>query len=219
MGARKYMFEVNGIQLGTDDEVMDGRQIRSAANLTPASNYQLIQVSSGFAHSVGLEEPIKFETGSLLVFRAFESDRVFSFTLDERGWEWGTSKINEAELRDLAKVDDDDILVLDGKRDEVVEAGADINLGPKGVEHISVERPKKITVIVNGREHEVDPGLITFEQLLVLAFTNPPTGPNIYYTVTFRKGPRQRPEGSLQPSESVRVKKGMIFNVRSTDKS
>jgi hypothetical protein len=76
---------------------------------------------------------------------------------------------------------------------------------------------KTVTIVVNGRRHEVRKGELTFTEIVMLA--NLPTGPNIVYTVTYRKGDGHRPEGSLVEGESVRVKNGMIFNVTATDKS
>jgi Multiubiquitin len=78
---------------------------------------------------------------------------------------------------------------------------------------------KSITIIVNGREKEVAEKEISFAEIVALAFDNPPTGPNIVFTVTFRRGQDHKPEGTLVEGETVEVKKGMIFNVTATDKS
>lgn len=76
-----------------------------------------------------------------------------------------------------------------------------------------------ITIIVNGREKTVERGRLTFDQIVALAFDNPPTGEFICFTITFRRGHRDRPEGTLAEGESVNVREGMIFNVTATDKS
>ena len=44
-------------------------------------------------------------------FRAFKSDRIFRFTIDDRGYEWGVAKITEPELRRIAAVDGGGTLV------------------------------------------------------------------------------------------------------------
>ena len=56
-------------------------------------------------------------------------------------------------------------------------------------------------------------------QLVALAFDTPPTGENIVFTITYRRGHGDKPEGSLVEGETVKIKKGMIFNVTATDKS
>lgn len=78
---------------------------------------------------------------------------------------------------------------------------------------------EKVTIRVNSRKREVDAGLISFEQLIALAFQPPPSGPNVLFTVSWRKGPADRPEGSLVSGQSVQVVKGMTFHVTATDKS
>ena len=81
-------------------------------------------------------------------------------------------------------------------------------------------RDKMVTIIVNGRPKRVlkkDP--VGFDQLVSLAFENRPTGEFICFTITFRKGQGNKPEGILSEGESVKPKEGMIFNVTATDKS
>lgn len=219
MGAKEYKFEVDGVAYDTDDKTFDGRQVRASAGLTPASDFVLIQFADQVGRSIGLDDPVRFEKGETAKFRSFNSDRIFTFTVNERGWEWGESKINEAELREIAEIDEDDVLILDGDRDKVIEPGDDINLGPVGVEHIVTERPNTIKIKLNGRWRDVPPGQISYQTLVEMAELTVQAGPNIYYTVTYRKGPRQNPEGSMQPGESVHIRSGMVFNVRATDKS
>lgn len=81
------------------------------------------------------------------------------------------------------------------------------------------QQEKETTIIVNGRERTVTGKEVTFDQLVALAFDTPPTGENIVFTITFRRGHGNKPEGSVLEGESVKVKKGMIFNVTPTDKS
>jgi hypothetical protein len=84
----------------------------------------------------------------------------------------------------------------------------------KGSDH-----EKGFTVVVNGREKTVTTKELTFDQVVALAFDNPPTGPNIVFTITYRRGEGNKPEGTLSEGGSVKVKDGMIFNVTPTDKS
>jgi len=80
-------------------------------------------------------------------------------------------------------------------------------------------RDKEVTIVVNGREKSVEKGALTFDELVALAFDDPPTGQFICFTITFRRGQGNKPEGTLAEGETVRVKEGMIFNVTATDKS
>lgn len=81
-------------------------------------------------------------------------------------------------------------------------------------------KPKKEhTIIVNGREKVVTTKELTFDEVVALAFDNPPSGPYICFTITYRRGHGNKPEGTLTDGETVKVKDGMIFNVTATDKS
>ena len=78
---------------------------------------------------------------------------------------------------------------------------------------------KEFTIIVNGRQKVVTSRELSFADIIALAFDNPPTGQNIVFTVTYRRGEGQKPEGTLVEGETVHIKDGMIFNVTATDKS
>jgi hypothetical protein len=78
---------------------------------------------------------------------------------------------------------------------------------------------KTFEIIVNGRPKEVTEKVMSFEEIVALAFSNPPSGPNTVFTVTYRRGEGNKPEGSLVAEETVKIKDGMIFNVTATDKS
>jgi len=60
---------------------------------------------------------------------------------------------------------------------------------------------------------------ITFDQVVALAFPNPPTGDGVQFTVQFTRGEGNKPTGTLVEGQSVKVKDGMEFDVTSTNRS
>lgn len=218
-GHDKFEFLVDGAPHRTDDKTLDGRQIRAAAALAPASDFILIQIIDGSGRSVGLEDQVELEKAEPAVFLTFRGDRIFTFTLNERGWEWGAATISAEDLYRYGNLDEDAELILDGDRDTVIPPNGEISLNERGVEHVRTRESRTVTIKVNGRQRVVERGPISFEQLVAIAFPDQQPGPNTTYTITYRKGPAHKPEGSLLPGQSVNVKNGMIFNVRSTDKS
>lgn len=78
---------------------------------------------------------------------------------------------------------------------------------------------KETTIVVNGRQKTVTLKTLTFDEVVALAFDNPPTGENVLFTITYQRGMGNKPEGSLTAGEDVKVKEGMIFNVTSTNRS
>lgn len=75
---------------------------------------------------------------------------------------------------------------------------------------------KQLTIVVNGRQIEIDDRDVTFEEVVELAF---PSQPNKDYTVTYRRGRGNQPSKSLRPGDSIKASEGVIFNVTATTKS
>ena len=78
---------------------------------------------------------------------------------------------------------------------------------------------KGFDIIVNARKRHVQDAVLTFRQVIELAFDAPPAGENVLFTVTYRNGPRENPKGTLVRGETVHVANGMIFDVTATDRS
>ncbi|MDQ3819255.1 MAG: multiubiquitin domain-containing protein [Acidobacteriota bacterium] len=90
---------------------------------------------------------------------------------------------------------------------------------PQESTHEDQGKKKDVTIIVNGQPHSVEKSALSFTEVVALAFSNPPTGPNVIFTITYRRGLGDKPEGTLVQGETVKVKDGMIFNVTATDRS
>ena len=76
------------------------------------------------------------------------------------------------------------------------------------------------TIIVDGTQHPWSEKEISYEQVVKLAYdNNPPTGENVLITVGYHRGHGDKPEGDLEPGQSVKVKDGMVFDVTATDRS
>lgn len=108
--------------------------------------------------------------------------------------------------------------VTGDREDPEVPNGPEI-LHLKDDEHFHSGKPKSYRIYVNGQEKVVTTKFVTYAEIVALAFPNPPTGPNIIFTVGYEDGPHQNPSGSLMPGQRVRIKDGMIFDVTPTDKS
>ncbi|HKY09691.1 MAG TPA: multiubiquitin domain-containing protein, partial [Candidatus Binatia bacterium] len=135
--------------------------------------------------------------------------------------EWPRKVVTGLTIKRLVGKNDDNIELLlerESEPDKVIEDDDEVRLGAGGVEKFKT-RPTKVTIIVNGREKEWAKKKISFEEVVAIAFPVPPAGQCIVYTVTYHQGPPHRPEGTLTEGDSVKVRDGMVFNVRFTDKS
>ena len=81
------------------------------------------------------------------------------------------------------------------------------------------KKEKEVTIIVNGTEHKVMKGTLTFDEITQIAFPGHPTDPNIVFSVTFDKAEQKPDHGSLLPGQSVHVKNHTVFDVTQTNRS
>lgn len=78
---------------------------------------------------------------------------------------------------------------------------------------------RKFRIIVNLEPKEVEQRILSFREVVALAYPNPDFKPTIIYTVTYKRAVAPAHEGSLVEGEKVEIKNGTIFNVTKTDKS
>jgi len=76
-----------------------------------------------------------------------------------------------------------------------------------------------VTIIVEGTAHEWPKGEITYAEVVTLEVPTYPEHPEITYSVKYKNGNGNKPEGTLPPGGSVKVKGGMIFSVTETGQS
>jgi len=78
---------------------------------------------------------------------------------------------------------------------------------------------KKVTIVVNGEPFEVEKDDITYAEIVTFAFPEYPQHPEVTYSVKYKRGHGNKPEGVLAPGGTVKVKDEMIFNVSPTGQS
>lgn len=78
---------------------------------------------------------------------------------------------------------------------------------------------KEFSIIVNGRQKMFLGREISYNEVINLAYGSAPDNQNKAYSVTYKRGIGNKPEGSMDAGDVVKVKEGMIFNATSTDKS
>jgi hypothetical protein len=78
---------------------------------------------------------------------------------------------------------------------------------------------KTVTIIVAGTPHEWPKDEITYAEVITLEVPDYAAHPEITYSVTYKRGHGDKPEGVLVPGGSVKVKDEMVFNVSETGQS
>lgn len=78
---------------------------------------------------------------------------------------------------------------------------------------------KDYIIYVNTREKTWLKKTITFEEVVILALGSMSNDPIIVYTVTYKKGENNKPEGIMVKGDEIKVKNEMRFNVVETNRS
>lgn len=199
----KFFTTVNDATVKFQDATPKGERILDKAGLKPAGDYVLIQLMGRSARSVGLDETVDLRAPGTEAFRAFKSDRIFRFTLNEHGFEWGLDKIQEPELRLIGRVPEDEVLVLERDGDDLDLKPTDIlDLAHGGTEHLHTEK-RLITVFFENEPREIPRGVYTTEQLKQLF------GVQEGYILEILNEEGQLTP--LKPDAKLRVKAGMRF--------
>lgn len=148
----------------------------------------------------------------------------FAFFVDDRHKETLNPRQTGKSLRELFGLTEDQCLLrdLDSPNDDRIEPDEAVEFGEGNVfiSRCDSNQPAEIKIFVNTREKTVSQKKLSFDEVVRLAFPKPPSGPNIDFLVTFRKGPACNPEGTLvKGGEPVKIQNGMCFNVSQTNRA
>lgn len=202
-----------------DHAAPTGADLLAAAGLVPVTDHVLLAIlPSGDFEDLRLAERPPDGTDDFIAFRA---DRLYRFTLDDRQLAWGQPRISGALLTRLlgpAGAGKEIVLRAADGRETVIEPRADVDLDARGTERL-VTRPRTFIIFVNARRKTTTKTSLSFEELIALAFENPPTGDGVQFTVQYTRGPEAHPSGTLLEGQSVSIKNGMEFDVTSTNRS
>ena len=82
------------------------------------------------------------------------------------------------------------------------------------------DKDKTVTIVVEGTPHEWPKNDdISYAQVVTLEVPDYAQHPEITYSVKYKNGHGNKPEGILSPGASVKVKEDMVFSVSETGQS
>lgn len=81
------------------------------------------------------------------------------------------------------------------------------------------DEKKEVTIYVEATPHAWPKGEISYEEVVTLEEPSYANNPNITYSVTYKRGQGNKPEGTLVAGASVKIKDGMRFSVSETGQS
>lgn len=214
-------FVIEGKTLQSEVQYKTGLELKQIAGIPPDTDLYLSIEHPWEDELIHNDEKVDLARPGIEYFYV---RKKLTFSFNGQPFVWYKQYILGKELRTLGKIDAEDDIFLKIRKpfeDELITDETKVDLARPGVEHfISVEKPVQVVLIVNGREKPWDKKVITFEEVVTLAFgTYTDNGGRTVYTVTYKRGPNQNPEGTMVAKDSVRVKNKMIFNATPTDKS
>lgn len=140
---------INNVEVVLRDPSPTARDALLRAGFKPPSEHQLVSVDGGRIRNCPHEDELQEDSRR---FRAFKTDQLWAFTVDEVSQVWGERSAEVNELLDIFDVADDHELVLerDGEPDLVLTADGVVEFGPQGVEDLVTRRrrPEKVLVSV-----------------------------------------------------------------------
>lgn len=227
--ARAYRFllaegDLNFLPRQVSDPVPLGRQLLEAAALKPEDGYSLFAIlPSGDFEDVRLNEPFDLREHGAERFIAFLTDRDFKLSLNGNDLRWGKPVISGTVLYTLAKPGDEDGIFLEvpGGEDRLIEPNELVDLTEPGIERFiaAPKLPPTFEIMVNSRPRTVNIPVVTFEQIVQLAFPGQ-HAPNVVFSMTYRHAASAPHTGELGVGGTVEVKKkGTVFNVTRTVQS
>ena len=152
--------------------------------------------------------------------------KLFRIRIDKEKYIVQQAALTGRELLKLADKDPEQYKVLFMKcSGQTVEIELDVNFSflDPGIERFVTEEracgDENATIFVNSREKTVPGPTISFQEVTELAFPDLAGKPQVFFTVTYKGGCEPKPKGDLLKGQHIKVRKGMQFNVRATDKS
>lgn len=211
---------VDGRDIDLPVEAPMGRDVLAAVGADPDERDVLIRVDGGWARLLAPSDPV-VGLGGEAHFRVHRNGSLRHIRIDDSVWEWGAPGIQEHDIREIAGVPDERRLFQAGgdplRPGEVVDLTVD--WVPKIESRPEMAGSLTVPVVVNGRRQSLAVPEVTFEDLVGIAYPEVPVTANSMFSVTYRHGPLDRPEGSLAPSQRLRAVNGVVFNVTATNKS
>lgn len=220
---KQFNVIIDGDVFSFNDPKVTGNQLLTVAKKYPVDEHIIFQhLNDGQFEEIRLEETVDLTQPGAERFKTFKSAESYRFTVDGRKFEWGAPEISGQTLKRFGEVEPstfDVWMEIRGPGGDVLVADTDIvRLDEPGLERFYTAEVS-ITIIINGRPRKVNKSCLFFSEIVELAFPGSPSAPDTIYTMVYKNGPENNPQGSLIEGQTVKLKNGMIINVTKTDKS
>jgi len=220
---QKYSIKVNRETIISEKQILTGQEILEIAGLSPVEDYELLLKTNEKGYEpIQLTETVNLTLPGLENFSA-KLYKTINIFIEDVKYELDECYSTPNDLLNLAGYNNKSYYLTQIKNrgveigyQENNDANHKIQLknGSKFYLHIREEQ----CVIVNTSPYVWLKSTISFEEVINLAFGTA-TNVNSTYTVTYVKGIKEKPSGSIVKGGTVSVKHKMIFDASLTNKS
>lgn len=214
----ELLFTINGKQFEWAEQFILGAQLKKLAKLSPEEELYLSIQDPWDDELISNDTQVNLARPEI---EHFYSKQKLKYSINGQHFESVRQYVKGEFLRKQGDIPEDEDLFLKVEKpweDELITLEEWIDLARPGIEHFK-SKGVEFLLIVDGREKKWHKRKISFQEVVVLAKGIFQDSTTMYYTVTYDRGPKQNPEGSMVKGDVVFVKNKMIFNVTATDKS
>ncbi len=205
-----------------DEREVTGGQLAEKMRAHPVTDFIVLQqLETLELETLRPNEPA--DLAKSVRFFVIRGDAVYSFLVDGLSMVWPRKVIDGRSIKRLVDKEDGAFELLLEREDEpdlIIGDEDEVHLSDDGVEKFQTRPVKpKVTIIVEGTPHVWTKKTISYDEVVTLEVPDYPQHPEITYSVKYKNGVGERPEGVLVKGASVKVKNGMIFSVSPTGQS
>jgi hypothetical protein len=211
---------IEGKEFDWFDQYITGKQLKELRGLPLDCELYLDVVEPWKDDAILNDEVVDLARSGI---EQFYVKKKLKYSIDGKNFDTDKQYIKGSQIRKQGNIAEDFEIYLDNKEpweDDLILDDEIVDLARPGKEKFySKEKPFLVELIVNLLKKPWNAKKISFEEVIVLAFGSYDGNPKKGYTVTYDRGPKQNPEGSMVKGKSVFVKDQMIFNVKQTNQS
>lgn len=215
----KFVFE--GRTFDSHDQYLTEDQIREIANIKDRAGDLFMEVCDPWKDELVKDhEPVDLARPGI---EQFYIRKPLPYTINSVQFESNSQYIRGKRIRHQGGIPPDHEIYLQIEapwENELIEDDTWVNLARPGRENfISKAVTVDIVLLVNSRPKPWKKRKITFEEVVALHYGSYDLNPQISYSVTYKNGPKENPEGIMSAGQTLIVKNKMSFHVSRTNQS
>lgn len=218
----KLYFRLNGEKIESSSSLITGREVLGKGGFKPARDHELmIKVNEKGFEPVQLDETVDLRQPGIEGFQAKLYPQTF-IMVDEQHLQVNDRILTPNRILELAGKDPNQSFLVQKVDDVEIGYRNDPNYKisiKNNQTFLSYNDVNETTIYVNGTPELWKKETISYEELVQLAFENPPYGQYTEYQVIYSGPKGLGSDKTLVSGQVIKVKNKTEFDVSATDKS